>query len=103
MLGKRIGVLVSKWYDGGCDDWLEMNGNKDEWAISFHGTVGRNMRSIMDGRAKGGMLREGRMQLYESDACLKNGFAVGKGVYASPYFLDCLLDYSGCRDRENYQ
>jgi hypothetical protein len=35
---KRIGLKVSKLYDGGNDDWLAMNGNANEWAVAFHGT-----------------------------------------------------------------
>ena len=33
----RLGLSVSKKFDGGNDDWLMMNGNPNEWAVGYHG------------------------------------------------------------------
>lgn len=43
---KRMGLKVSKLYDGGNDDWLAMNGNRNEWAVAFHGTQIRYVSGI---------------------------------------------------------
>ena len=34
---RRKGLKVSKKFDNGNDDWLEMDGRKGEWAVAFHG------------------------------------------------------------------
>ena len=34
---KGFGLKVLNKYDGGNNDWLAHNGNRNEWAISYHG------------------------------------------------------------------
>jgi len=52
-----------------------MDGRKGEWAIAFHGvtypTRENKMRSIMNGRKEGNMLRAGFGQVYQSNICMK--------------------------------
>jgi hypothetical protein len=68
-------------YDEGNNNWLMMDGNQDEWAAVFHGvffpTAGNKMRSIMNGRVSGNMLRAGIGQQRKNDHCLRNGEIVG--------------------------
>lgn len=59
---KRFGIKVSGLYDKGNDDWLKMDGNPGEWAVTYHGvkspdtnctnTTSR-LESILSGRKKG--------------------------------------------------
>jgi len=32
------GLKVLGQYDNGNNDWIEMNGNPNEWAVAYHGT-----------------------------------------------------------------
>jgi hypothetical protein len=53
VLGKRFDIKIKDLYDNSNKDWLMMNGNKNEWAVVFHGVnypTKKIMRSIMDGR-----------------------------------------------------
>jgi hypothetical protein len=98
VLGKRFGIKIKDLYDNSNNDWLMMNGNKNEWAAVFHGinypTQGNKLRSIMNGRGKDTMLQAGARQACAGSNCLRSGELVGKGIYVSPYFLTSLLEYS---------
>jgi hypothetical protein len=58
-----------------------IDGNKDEWAVAFHGvnlpTLGNKIRSIMNGREEGNMLRAGIHQAHKNDNCLRTNQACG--------------------------
>jgi hypothetical protein len=71
-----------------------MDGNRDEWAVVFHGTSGIYLRSMFNDRAKGTMLHAGQAQRRSDDICIKTNKKVDIGVYVSPYFLTCLLEYT---------
>ena len=36
---KRYGLRISNCYDAGDNKWLELSGQKGEWAIAFHGVA----------------------------------------------------------------
>ncbi len=40
------------------------------------------------------MLRQGPGQGCAANQCIKSSLTFGNGIYVSPYFLTCLLDYS---------
>ena len=71
----RFGISVSQKFDNGCDDWLLMNGNPEEWAVAFHGVRYPNnssgevkvLNQIMEGLKQKEMLRAGGGQAHRSD------------------------------------
>ena len=79
------GLKVLDIYDGGNNDWLEYNGNKNEWAVAYHG-IGRwgNAENITKEILKDKFLA-GSNQAYEhNDDANHPGKKVGRGVYCSP-------------------
>jgi hypothetical protein len=84
-----IGYGLKVWgkYDNGNNDWLSYNGNKNEWAIAYHGigsklgfSVGQAAHNII----KGGF-KAGSGQAFQNyDDCMHPGQKVGVGVYCSP-------------------
>jgi hypothetical protein len=79
VLGRRFGIKVKDLY--GSNNWLLMDGNKEEWTVAFHGvnlpTSGNKIRSIMNGREEGNMLRAGIHQAHKNDNCLRTNQACG--------------------------
>ena len=69
---------MSKLYDRGNDDWLDMENGPREWAVAYHGVRGIPMdvdsqhvfHLILEGRKKGTMLKPGQGQAYQSDMCV---------------------------------
>ena len=92
--GKRYGLNVSKKYDNGSDAWLMMDGNPGEWAVAFHGVNSPEnrfenttvLKSILQGKSKGEMLKAGTRQTYENSQALNCNSRVGRGIYCSPHF-----------------
>ena len=95
---KGFGLNVVGKYDNGNDDWLAYNGNKNEWAIAYHGigkggdcdTVEKATLNII----KGGF-EAGTRQAYRNDKNINERYrpndidndhskTVGIGVYCSP-------------------
>ena len=72
---KRYGLKVNGRYDDKKNSWLKMNGNKDEWAVAFHGVKHPGdpfqdkmvLNSIMSGLEKGEMLQPGKGQWYRNN------------------------------------
>ena len=43
------GLNVIGKYDNGSNDWLDYNGNKDEWAVAYHGVgIGKNVKNVAE-------------------------------------------------------
>ena len=85
---KGFGLNVLNKYDGGNNDWLAKDGNKNEWAVAYHGvgiggnglTLEKVVNNIINERFK-----PGNGQAYaECDDARHPGQKVGKGVYCSP-------------------
>ena len=85
---KAYGLNVLNKYDGGNNDWLAKDGNKNEWAVAYHGvgiggnelTLEKVVNNIINERFKPGI---GQAYAEYNDA-RHPGQKVGKGVYCSP-------------------
>ena len=84
-----IGYGLKVWgkYDNGNNDWLAYNGNKNEWAIAYHGIgskLGFSVEKATNNIIKDGF-KAGSGQAF-SDHLDENhpGQKVGIGVYCSP-------------------
>ena len=86
---KGFGIKVFDKYDNGNNDWINCNGNENEWAVAYHGTgvkMGSNFtlekatNSILSGGFKPGW---GQAYANDDDAH-HPGKKVGIGVYCSP-------------------
>ncbi len=64
---ERDGLKVKNKYDNGNNEWLAMNGNPNEWAVSFHGI--KNASYVIPKVLNEGM-REGPGQKYKNRKCL---------------------------------
>ena len=88
---KGFGLKVKGKYDKGNDDWLECNGNKNEWAVAYHG-VGSSMAASLEeavGNICKGGYKIGKSQEYkDKENANKPGTKVGIGIYCSPRPLD---------------
>ena len=75
-----IGLNVLGKYDRGNDDWLTDNYSDDGWAVAYHGTNGRNLKSILiDG------FKIGPSQFHKNTAdFFHKGKKVGVGIYLNP-------------------
>jgi len=86
---KGFGINVLGKYDNGNNDWLGNDGNKNEWAIAYHG-IGVKMGSKFTlEKVTNCILKEGFKPGYgqayaEDDDYRHPGQKVGKGVYCSP-------------------
>ena len=91
-----FGLKVRGKYDNGNDDWLDFDGNSNEWAVAYHGVgsgVTDNLEDIANKIAKGG-LKPGSGQVYENaEDRFHPGNKVGRGVYCSPN-PDVLEEYA---------
>ena len=86
---KGFGIRVIDKYDNGNNDWIQNNGNSNEWAIAYHGTgvkmgssftLEKATNSILSGGFKAGW---GQAYAGHNDA-RHPGKKVGIGVYCSP-------------------
>ena len=86
---KGFGLNVLNKYDNGNNDWLAKNGNKNEWAIAYHGIgikmgSGFTLEKVTKAILKEGF-KPGHGQAYaEDDDSRHPGKKVGKGVYCTP-------------------
>ena len=86
---KGFGINVLNKYDNGNNDWLSKDGNKNEWAIAYHG-IGIKMGSKFTlEKVTNCILKEGfkagHGQAYAEDEDERHpGNKVGVGVYCSP-------------------
>ena len=102
---KGYGLNVMGKYDNGNDDWLDYDGNPNEWAVAYHG-IGRwsndvegITKKILYGPEKDIEKKEnfkpGGEQAYENyDDARHPGQKVGIGVYCSPK-PDVMEEYAG--------
>ena len=85
---KGFGLNVLNKYDNGNNDWLAKDGNKNEWAVAYHG-VGIGGKDLTLEKVVNNIIKErfkpGNGQAYaEHDDARHPGQKVGKGVYCSP-------------------
>ena len=80
-----FGLKVKGKYDKGNDDWLECNGNKNEWAVAYHGVgISKGLEIVMGNIYKSGF-KTGPGQVYkDKENVNKLGTKVGIGIYCSP-------------------
>ena len=84
-----VGYGLKVWgkYDNGNNDWLSYNGNKNEWAIAYHGVgskLGCSVEQAAHNIIKGGF-KPGSGQFFQyDDDFMHPGQKVGVGVYCSP-------------------
>ena len=45
------GINILGQYDGGNNDWIQINGNQKEWAVAYQGTSTKDVKPT---RKKGG-------------------------------------------------
>ena len=82
-----FGLKVTGKYDNGSDDWLAYDGNKNEWAVAYHGVRTKMISKLEDAVgsiAKGGF-KVGKAQAYKDSVNKNNpGKQIGVGIYCSP-------------------
>ena len=79
-----FGLKVIGKYDNGNDDWLAHDGNKNEWAIAYHGVRANPLEQAVGNIYKRGF-KVGKNQYYEESINrFKPGTLVGRGIYCSP-------------------
>jgi len=80
-----FGLKVTGKYDNGNDDWLGYEGNKNEWAVAYHGVgIMKGLEKAVGNIYKGGY-KIGPNQAYKDDENANQpGKKVGIGIYCSP-------------------
>jgi len=80
-----FGLKVKGKYDKGNDDWLGCDGNKNEWAVAYHGVgISKGLEIVMGNIYKSGF-KTGPGQVYkDKENVNKLGTKVGIGIYCSP-------------------
>ena len=84
-----VGYGLKVWgkYDNGNNDWLSYNGNKNEWAIAYHGVgskLGCSVEQAAHNIIKGGFKAGSGQAFQYDDDFMHPGQKVGVGVYCSP-------------------
>ena len=84
-----VGFGLKVWgkYDNGNNDWLSYNGNKNEWAIAYHGVgskLGCSVEQAAHSIIKGGFKPGSGQSFQYDDDFMHPGQKVGVGVYCSP-------------------
>ena len=79
----RVGLRVLGRYDDGNDDWLQMDGNPNEWAVGYHGSSEEGTKAIAQTRQ---FLVNGDRQKFNSSLDMnelsdKKGEPCGNGAY----------------------
>ena len=94
------GLRVLNQYDNGNNDWIQMNGNKNEWAVAYHGTSDSAVKPIISKEGKFFSTRaEGAAgQKCEKDKNInpltqKQYPICGEGTYCSPH-LEYAYNYA---------
>ena len=99
---KAYGINVLGKYDNGNNDWLSNDGNKNEWAIAYHGIgikmgSGFTLEKVTNLILKEGF-KPGHGQAYAEDDDERHpGKKVGIGVYCSPY-PSVMEEYADCAE-----
>ena len=99
---KTYGINVLDKYDNGNNDWLSKDGNKNEWAIAYHGIgvkmgSGFTLEKVTNLILKEGF-KPGHGQAYAEDDDERHpGKKVGIGVYCSPDPL-VMEEYADCAE-----
>ena len=82
-----FGLKVLGKYDNGNNDWLACNGNKNEWAVAYHGigiSQNYNLENVINNIANEGF-KIGKIHACQFDDDLNHkGQKVGIGIYCSP-------------------
>ena len=82
-----FGLNVIGKYDNGNDDWLAHDGNKNEWAIAYHGIgskLGFSVEQATKNIIKDGFKAGGGQSYKDYEVYMHPGQKVGVGVYCSP-------------------
>ena len=97
-----FGLNVRGNYDNGNDDWLNYDGNKNEWAVAYHGVgVGKGSKNPVDTirliiKGDGGQLDNDERVFLQPGSGQSHEYCmnvninkskdkkVGRGVYCSP-------------------
>ena len=94
------GLRVLNQYDNGNNDWIQMNGNPNEWAVAYHGTSESAVKPIISKEGKFFSTRaEGASgQKCEDDINInplsQEKYPIcGEGTYCSPH-LDYAYNYA---------
>ena len=99
---KAFGINVLGKYDNGNNDWLSKDGNKNEWAVAYHGIgikmgSGFTLEKVTNLILKEGF-KPGHGQAYaEDDDEMHPGHKIGKGVYCSPD-PSVMEEYANCAE-----
>lgn len=83
---KAFGLKVLDKYDQGNNDWIAMDGNKNEWAIAYHG-IGRSSDDVegITNKIVNGGFKKGKYQCLSNEDDINHpGQKIGIGVYVSP-------------------
>ena len=94
---KGFGLKVWDRYDNGNNDWLEFNGNPNEWAVAYHGIgckLGSTVEMATNNIIQGGF-KAGKAQAYadkhndnprynKGNSQYDYSNLIGVGVYCSP-------------------
>ena len=94
------GLKVLNQYDNGNNDWIDCNGNKNEWAVAYHGTSENAVKPICSKEGKffstfnEGAKRQA-LKNYKNinEPSQKYYNKCGEGTYCSPH-LDYANGYS---------
>ena len=86
------GLKVLGQYDNGNDNWIAMDGNKNEWAVAYHGTSTSAVKPICkkDGKfystVEEGAKQQKCSEMEDVNERSENyGKKCGEGAYASPH------------------
>ena len=84
-----VGYGLKVWgkYDNGNNDWLAFNGNKNEWAIAYHGIgskLGFSVEQATKNIIKDGFKAGGGQAFQNYEDYMHPGQKVGVGVYCNP-------------------
>ena len=80
LVWKGIGLNVLGKYDNGNNDWLNNNGNNNEWAVAYHSTNAKVLKFILEGGFRIGPGQNCK----DYDDIYHPGHKVGVGVYVTP-------------------
>ena len=90
------GLRVLNQYDNGNNDWIEMNGNENEWAVAYHGTSESAVKPIcskegkfFSTKAEGATGQKCEDDININPLSQKQFPICGEGTYCSPH-----LDYA---------
>ena len=86
------GLRVLDQYDNGNNDWIQMNGNPNEWAVAYHGTSYGAVKPVISKegkffstRAEGATGQKCKDEININPLTQKQYPLCGEGTYCSPH------------------